>query len=44
MASTTNEQIISIRKNQNDFFRSGATLDIKFRKSMLKKFLKAMEK
>lgn len=44
MASTTNEQIISIRKNQNDFFRSGATLDIKFRKSMLKKFLEAMEK
>lgn len=44
MASTTNEQIISIRKNQNDFFHSGATLDIKFRKSMLKKFLKAMEK
>ena len=44
MTSTTNEQIISIRKAQNDFFRSGATLDIKFRKSMLKKFMEAMEK
>lgn len=44
MTSTTNEQIISIRKAQKEFFMSGATLDIKFRKEMLKKFLSAMEK
>ena len=44
MISTTNEQIVSIRKAQKDFFKSGATLDLKFRKAMLKKFLAAMEK
>ena len=44
MTSTTNEQIVSIRKAQKDFFKSGATLDLKFRKAMLKKFLAAMEK
>ena len=44
MTGTSNEQIISIRNAQKDFFRSGATLDIKFRKAMLKKFLAAMDK
>ena len=44
MTSTTIEQIVSIRKAQKDFFKSGATLDMKFRKAMLKKFLAAMEK
>ena len=44
MTSTTIEQIVSIRKAQKDFFKSGATLDLKFRKAMLKKFLAAMEK
>ena len=44
MTSTSNEQIVSIRKGQKDFFKSGATLDLKFRKAMLKKFLAAMEK
>ena len=44
MTSTSNEQIASIRKAQKDFFKSGATLDLKFRKAMLKKFLAAMEK
>lgn len=44
MTSTTIEQIVSIRNAQKEFFKSGATLDIKFRKAMLKKFLAAMEK
>ena len=44
MTSTTNEQIISIRNAQKEFFKSGTTLNIKFRKEMLKKFLTAMEK
>ena len=44
MTSTTIEQIVSIRKAQKDFFKSGATLDLEFRKAMLKKFLAAMEK
>ena len=44
MTSTRIEQIVSIRKAQKDFFKSGATLDLKFRKAMLKKFLAAMEK
>lgn len=37
-------QITSIRKSQEEFFHSGATLDIEFRKAMLNKFLQAMEK
>ena len=38
------DKIISIRNAQKDFFRSGATLDIEFRKSMLKKMASAMDK
>ena len=44
MENTTTEKIQSIVKAQKDYFLSGATLDIKFRKHMLKKFLEAMEK
>ena len=44
LENTTTEQIISIKEAQKTYFASGATLDINFRKSMLKKFLAAMEK
>ena len=42
--TTPKDKIISIRNAQKDFFRSGATLDIEFRKSMLKKMASAMDK
>lgn len=38
------EKIQSIAEAQRDYFRSGATLDIKFRKQMLRKFLTALER
>ena len=44
MENTSTERIISIAASQKEFFRSGATLDVNFRKEMLRKFLKAMEK
>ena len=44
LENTTIEQIISIKEAQKAYFASGATLDIDFRKSMLRKFLSAMEK
>ena len=44
MKNTPNETIVSIRQAQKEYFRSGVTLDVKFRKEMLRKFLKAMEK
>lgn len=44
MESTSTERIISIHDAQKAFFKSGATLDIKFRKAMLVKLLDAMEK
>ena len=44
LESTPQEQIDSIRTQQKEYFASGATLDIKFRKDMLRKFLGAMEK
>ena len=40
----TYADIASIREAQNKYFRTGATLDIAFRKDMLKRFLAAMEK
>ena len=42
MENTTTEKIISITNSQKEFFKSGATLDIKFRKEMLKKLADAM--
>ena len=42
MENTTTERIISITNSQKEFFKSGATLDIKFRKEMLKKLADAM--
>ena len=38
------EKIQSIAEAQKAYFRSGATLDLKFRKQMLRKFLAALEK
>ena len=38
------DKIQNIAEAQKTFFRSGATLDIKFRKQMLRKFLVAFEK
>ena len=44
MENTATQQIIAIRNAQKEYFASGATLDIKFRKAMLKKMLGAMQK
>ena len=44
MENTSTEKIISIWQAQKEFFRTGATLNISFRKKMLKKLLTAMEK
>ncbi len=44
MANTSIEKISSISQAQKAFFKSGATLNIDFRKSMLRKLLAAMEK
>ena len=44
MESTSTQQIIAIRNAQKEYFASGTTLDIKFRKAMLKKMLEAMDK
>ena len=44
MEATIIDRISNISDRQKDFFRSGATLDVKFRRTMLKKLLAAMEK
>lgn len=44
MENTSTERIISIHKSQKDFFKSGRTLDLDFRKKMLSRFLEGMEK
>ncbi len=44
MENTSIEKIQNIAEAQKAFFRSGATLDLKFRKEMLRKFLAAFEK
>ena len=44
MKNTATDKIISIHQQQKSFFKTGATLDISFRKAMLKKLLGAMEK
>ena len=44
MENTATDRIIEIHEKQREFFSTGATLDVKFRKEMLKKFLEAMEK
>ncbi len=44
MENTSTEKIISITAAQKEYFHSGATLDIAFRRQMLKKLLAAIEK
>ena len=44
MNNTPTDKILEIHSKQRAFFSTGATLDIKFRKQMLKNFLAAMEK
>ena len=44
MNNTPSDKIIEIHSKQTEFFKSEATLDIKFRKQMLKNFLAAIEK
>ena len=43
MENTSTERIQAIAKSQKEYFVSGATLDIKFRKQMLEKLYKTME-
>lgn len=43
MENTSTEKILAIAKAQKEYFLSGETLDIKFRKDMLRKLYKAME-
>ncbi len=43
MENTSTERIQEIVKAQKEYFRSGATLDIRFRKDMLSRLYKAME-
>ncbi len=44
MENTSTDKISSIAETQKAYFRTGSTLDVRFRKSMLRKFLAAMEK
>ena len=44
MENTSTEKIINILQSQREFFKSGTTLDVAFRKQMLHKLLDAMEK
>ena len=44
MENTSSERIEAVVKAQKEYFRSGATLDIRFRKEMLKRFSTAMSK
>lgn len=44
MTHTTIEYIAAVRQEQKEFFKSGATLEVKFRKTMLTKLLAAIEK
>ena len=44
MENTSTEKIINIVRQQKEFFRSGATLDIRFRQQMLDKLLTAIQK
>ena len=44
MENTSTEKIQAVVKAQKEFFLSGATLDIKFRKDMLRRLSEAMDK
>jgi len=44
MTHTPIENIATVRQEQKEYFKSGATLEVKFRKAMLNKLLAALEK
>ena len=44
MENTTEQKILQICEAQKEYFRTGETLDVCFRRKMLGKFLQAMEK
>ena len=44
MENTSTERIVSIAAAQKEYFNTGATLNIAFRKQMLKKLLAALER
>ena len=44
MENTSTERIIQVAASQKEFFKSGATLNVEFRKQMLKKLLDALDK
>ena len=44
MKNTSEQEILAIHKAQTEYFRTGETLTIQFRRKMLAKFLQAMEK
>lgn len=44
LENCSNERIVFLRKAQKEYYRSGKTLSISFRKEMLKKLLDAMNK
>lgn len=44
MENTSTERIIKITASQKEYFKSGATLNVDFRKQMLKKLLDALDK
>ena len=44
MKNTTEQEILAIYNAQKEYFKTGATLDVSFRKKMLAKFMQAMEK
>jgi aldehyde dehydrogenase (NAD+) len=44
MKNTPEEKVIAIYKAQKEYFKTGQTLDVSFRRKMLASFLQAMEK
>ena len=44
MKNTPETEILAIYNAQKEYFKTGATLDVSFRKKMLAKFMQAMEK
>ena len=44
MENTSIEKILNITESQKEYFRTGATLDIEFRKQMLRRFLATFER
>ena len=43
MENTSTEKITAIAQAQKEYFKTGATLDIRFRKEMLSQLSKAMD-